>query len=1589
MPQGRKKAEHRRQEETAAHGASSSPEPDALLAGASSPLTPAHPSPDQQHSPMDLYAFLTYMKERDDAARVEREEEAARYRAELAEQKREDAARFEALLSKLAPQPASSPAFTPGHPPPVSSHTPQVPVSSSPVGTPSAPKAAAQPPPVLSTDVTFQYFREWRRRWADYATMVDLASLPQPKQLIQLRMCLSLETQRVLEHTLLVPPDSTSSVDEVLNTLQQHFKDSSNEALRRRAFTSCKQAPGETFADFFVRLKGLSEEIDVCKANDNDCQEAWIKHGILTGVSDEELVQKIVALDASSTLSDVVTLCRAHEATRSAATALRAPPAARAVSQYKKGKKATHKSKAESQRVAPTSSSPCSDCGKQQHGPKGCPSATATCIGCGKTGHWSHTEKCPARNVQCNACNRYGHFEKFCKSSMPKKSQRPAKPKNPKPAGDNRSTFHVVRAQTPHHVPRALEDQAGSIRRVQSSARGRPTPSPTITVVVTRGGVSGSIEVIPDTGADTTVIGPQHLRDLGLTKQELDPPPSLRYYNADGSRMPAALGSFQAKLTYGTLSCTGWIDVQGSLSTPLLSWEHCRSLAIVPSNFPMQIKTSRTTVNRVGESPDVQPVEASRGGEHPDATAALLSAAAPLLPLLSTTTPQAAKEYFLREYSDVLVRKADLQDAPLKPMSGPPMRIHLKEDAQPFAIHTPRPIPLAYQDPVKAELDSMVSQGIIAPVGDDPSPWCHPMVVVPKASGGVRITTDLSKLNGQVSCPTHPSPTPFAAIRSVHPGAQFFTTVDALCGYWQLQLAAEDQSLTTFITPYGRFRYLRGPMGFAATGDAFCRRGDIALQGVPQCVKVVDDILLYDEDYLTHLQRVNEVLSRCRTHGITLNADKFVLASQDVSFCGYQLSTKGIAADPEKVRAIRDFAKPANLTDLRSFMGLVNQLTEFSPDISSAAAPLRPLMSPRKAFLWTPDHDLAFQRVKEALSSPPVLATFDPALPTILQTDASRLYGLGYALLQDHGGGKLHLVQCGSRFLTDAETRYATIELELLAAVWAMFKCKFYVLGLQHFDLVMDHRPLVPILNSYSLDAIDNPRLQRLKEKISAFVFTATWRPGKKLCIPDALSRSPVSKPTQEDNILDAETNFSVRSVVTLHAIESLASEDIQASPDQAVTRDLTLEGLRRAALDDPAYSDLLRFVKEGFPSDRYALPNVLRPYWKLREDLYCDDALILYGARIVVPASLRRHVLGRLHDSHRGAEATKRRARQVVYWPGMNSDIVNTVRACEPCQILQPSQQREPLRCDDNPSRPFESVSADFFMTAGKNFLVVVDRLSGWPVVVSCGADTTSSATIRHFRQLFRDLGVPVRLRTDGGPQFASREFAEFLERWGVRHDMSTPYNPQSNGHAESAVKAVKHLIQKVAPTGNLDCEAFDRGLLELRNTPNYTGRSPAQTLYGRPLRSCVPAHAKAFQKEWQARAESCDRRAAARRHDATARYDAHAKPLVPLNLDTQVRLQDPTTKRWDTVGIVMGVGQSRDYLVKMPSGRVLWRNRRLLRPVPPCPDDPLADAGPPVDPDLSTTPQPRRSDRLRAKNDQKTAQDTSCYEREGEREM
>lgn len=249
-------------------------------------------------------------------------------------------------------------------------------------------------------------------------------------------------------------------------------------------------------------------------------------------------------------------------------------------------------------------------------------------------------------------------------------------------------------------------------------------------------------------------------------------------------------------------------------------------------------------------------------------------------------------------------------------------------------------------------------------------------------------------------------------------------------------------------------------------------------------------------------------------------------------------------------------------------------------------------------------------------------------------------------------------------------------------------------------------------------------------------------------------------------------------------------------------------------------------------------------------------------------------------------------------------------------------------------PTRPYEMVTADIFHHAGYQYLVMADRFSGWPSIARLGRSADSAQVIKHLRSWFMDKGVPVKLTTDGGPQFKSQEFSLWCQKWGIDHDRSSPHYHQSNGHAEAAVKAMKAVVAKSTVNGNLETDQFVEAVLEFRNTPRSDGRSPAQILFGRSMRSRVPAHFSTFAKCWKEESEAADKRSDKLRAKARERYDANAKTLPPFQVGDIVRIQNPQTKKWDKIGEIVGSARrSRSYIVKLESGRVYWRNRRFLR--------------------------------------------------------
>ena len=200
-----------------------------------------------------------------------------------------------------------------------------------------------------------------------------------------------------------------------------------------------------------------------------------------------------------------------------------------------------------------------------------------------------------------------------------------------------------------------------------------------------------------------------------------------------------------------------------------------------------------------------------------------------------------------------------------------------------------------------------------------------------------------------------------------------------------------------------------------------------------------------------HAHHVRQFLARCAEKNITLNLDKWQFAQPEIHFAGFLLSANGYSVDSSITDAIARFPTPSGRAKLRSFLGLVNQLSASTPTIASLLNPLRPLLSTKNEFVWSLGLEEAFEKAKLSLTSAPTLSFFDPSRPTRVCTDTSRR-GLGF-VLQQKSNDALVLVQAGSRFLSDPEYRYAIIELDLLAVSWAIIKCNLFLAGLPHFTV--------------------------------------------------------------------------------------------------------------------------------------------------------------------------------------------------------------------------------------------------------------------------------------------------------------------------------------------------------------------------------------------------------------------------------------------------------------------------------------------------------------------------------------------------------
>ena len=492
-----------------------------------------------------------------------------------------------------------------------------------------------------------------------------------------------------------------------------------------------------------------------------------------------------------------------------------------------------------------------------------------------------------------------------------------------KPAG-------TVNQRGATHQANALSTSDLPLLRLSNLGKGSITHAPTITMHVTTCNGQTNIDILPDSGADICVAGTQFVKALGEHMDNL----------AHSDVVPRAVNGATihpvGKIpnvmfhTHGK-TVTENVHIYDSVARALISWATAKRLGILPECYP-------------------------------DPVVSVQACSAIMLPIPTT-------DQIMSEIPSVF-------DGQIRTMPGETFHISLTDDVRPFCVTTPRTIPFAYQDKLKQEIDLLVDQGIITPV-TEPTEWCAPIVVAPKKnSDRIRMCVDLSKLNRFVRRECYPSITPAEAVADIEQSkANYFTMFDALKGYHQCPLDKESPKLTTFITSFGRFKYLRVPYGICSISEHYNRRMDEAFEGMQDFIRVVDDVVAFDRDQFQHIEHVRQLLCRCEKKHISLNGDKFKFCLTEVQFAGFKLTSTGYSVSPEITEAIANFPTPSSRTDLRSFCGLVNQLASSTKDIATALAPLRPLLSSRDEFLWTSVHEEASCRPRNCLQRLQLLPT--------------------------------------------------------------------------------------------------------------------------------------------------------------------------------------------------------------------------------------------------------------------------------------------------------------------------------------------------------------------------------------------------------------------------------------------------------------------------------------------------------------------------------------------------------------------------------------------------------------------------------------
>jgi hypothetical protein len=772
----------------------------------------------------------------------------------------------------------------------------------------------------------------------------------------------------------------------------------------------------------------------------------------------------------------------------------------------------------------------------------------------------------------------------------------------------------------------------------------------------------------------------------------------------------------------------------------------------------------------------------------------------------------------LDSYQDVFHTPGE----PIKPCLLSPLVI---DTGNSLPVHQrPYRTPLAKRATVEAEIEEMLRLGFIRPSA---SPYAAPMLLVPKKDQSWRVVIDFRRLNLVSKMDRHPLPL-IQDIFDQLGGSTVFTTLDLKQGYHQLPVHPDSIEKTAFSCHLGLFEWTRMPMGVSCGPPVFQREMQKAMAGLLGvcCLVYLDDLVIFSRDPKDHVRHVGLVFARLRQYGLSLKRSKCRFAAPVVELLGFVISAQGISVNPEKVAAIASLPPPTSVKEVRGFLGMTGYYRQTVNHYAEVAEPLVALTRKRVPFSWSAAQQGAFDSLKQTLLGDAVMAFPRSNHPYLLYTDASD-FACGAILCQTDENGLERVIQYVSHQLAGAQLRWATIEKEAFAVVYALKKLRPYLLG-SDFCIYTDHKPLVSLFSS----TMQNAKIQRWAIMVSEYGAKILFRPGKDNTRADMLSRIRLPPP-----------------IATIDTHDWL---DAEWAHDDALARvPLTADGLdheRVRAEQMVKFPDL--FLEAEDQASDYEIHEGLLYSTRLPSPLAAPYP------RLVLPPCFRVAVVKRAHEAvgHMGSAKTLHRTTDAYVWPGMKGEIRRLTQNCPTCTIHTARRQHTPMGDMPLPVYPAQFISTDLTgplpeSPAGNKYILsIFDLFSGW---VDCYPlpDKRSATVSKCFTDdYFPRAGFPEKLLCDNGGEFNHHDFRSYLAHVGVEQINTTPVHPQSNGKIERFHRTMKEMLRKLCNGDRPKWQSqLPQALAAYRNAVStVTGYTPFFLYYGRrarvPLATVLP---------------------------------------------------------------------------------------------------------------------------------------------------